>query len=159
MSRDKTSRPNASVPSQCLAPGGDNMAPKSTVTGSYGASHGANAATSSMITTMPAPMAPSGRRRQNVRSVDTHREPGSAVGASDAMSIAGLMAIDLVPDPRVEPGVHQVHQEVDDDEDGRHEEHQSLGERVVSVGHRLDEEEAEAVQVEHLLGHHEPAHQ
>src|SRR5678815_4454339 len=111
MSRDKTSRPNASVPSQCLGPGGDSMAPKSTVTGSYGASQGANAATSSMITTMPAPMAPSGRRRQNVTSVDTHREPGSAVGASDPMSIAGLIAIDLVPDPRVEPGVHQVHQE------------------------------------------------
>ena len=121
------------------------MAPKSTATGSYGASHGASAATSSMSTTMPAPMAPRGRRRQNARRTDIHFERASAVGASAATSIAGVIAIGLpVPDPRVEPGVHQVHQEVDDDEDGRHLEHQGLGERVVSVGHRLDEEEAEA---------------
>ena len=40
-----------------------------------------------------------------------------------------------------------------------HQHHQGLDQRVVAVGHRLDEEEPEAVQVEHLLGHHEAAEQ
>jgi hypothetical protein len=37
--------------------------------------------------------------------------------------------------------------------------HQGLGEGVVPVRHRLDEEEAEAVEVEDLLRHHETAHE
>ena len=59
----------------------------------------------------------------------------------------------------IEPAVHEVHEEVHDDEDRRHEEHQGLGQRVVPVGDRLDEEQPEAVQVEDLLRHHEPAHE
>ena len=43
--------------------------------------------------------------------------------------------------------------------DRRDQHDQGLGQRVVAVRDRLDEQQAEAVQVEHLLGDHEPAEQ
>src|SRR5262252_1510138 len=95
MSRESTSRPKESVPSQCAALGGASMAPKSTASGSYGAMRGAVSATSTMTTTTTAPIAPSGRRRQNANTLWIHRLRGATTTAS-AMSSGGVMAIVLL---------------------------------------------------------------
>jgi len=84
MSRDRTSRPNASVPSQWAADGAASMAPKSTASGSYGASGPEATATMNITRMMAPPTAPSGRCRQNSRIVASH--PGDAAGASIASS-------------------------------------------------------------------------
>src|SRR5256885_9826782 len=121
------------------------------------------------MATTTAPMAPSGRarqksraaRRQPPRSTTSGTSPRTA--RSTAITEPGAGAIRTVASPesypRVDPGVRQVDQEVHEDEDERDEHHERLRERVVAVGHRLDEEETEPVEVEHLLGHDEPAHQ
>src|SRR6059058_2181277 len=142
-----------------------------------------------LMATTTAPMAPSGRARQKSRaalrqpprsttsgtSPRTARstaitEPGAGTRAlatpaprRDHASWSFGSPIRAVPssesDARVDPGVRQVNQEVHEDEDERDEHHERLRERVVAVGHRLDEEEAESVEVEHLLGDDEAAHE
>src|SRR5262249_45536537 len=128
------------------------MAAKSTATGSYGAMTGAATATTSITSTIAAPIAPSGRRRPKSRAVAHHQWRGSTDAASATASIAGVIATrqpalspapagtpgatamsagewqaagvpSAIADARVEPSVHEVHREVHDDEDGRHQQH------------------------------------
>src|SRR5688500_19185857 len=61
--------------------------------------------------------------------------------------------------PRVEPGVAEIDQEVHQHEYHDDEHHQRLGHGVVIVDDGLDEELAEPVQVEYLLGDDQPAHE
>ena len=62
-------------------------------------------------------------------------------------------------DARIEPGVQQVDHEVGQHEHRDRQHHQRLGQRVVLVLHRLHEQPADAVEIEHLLGHHQAADQ
>src|SRR5262245_59689786 len=104
-----------------------------------------------------APMAPSGCARQNSTVWTQKPRRGSTSGRALARSMGGLSAMSAVPDPRVDPGVHDIHDEVHHDEEPRDDHDQRLDERVVPVGHRLHEQQAEPVEVEYLLGDHEPA--
>src|SRR5512144_696957 len=159
ISRDSTSRPKASVPSQCAVLGAASMAPKSTASGSYGASGPAKTPTTIIPSTTTAPIAPRVRRRAKSRTAAHPRalDDGS-VSSVAAWSIGEVMAMVLaVADARVEPGVHAIHQEIHHDEDPGHQHHEGLDQRVVPVGHRLDQEQPDAVEVEDLLGDHEPA--
>src|SRR5438046_1492141 len=63
----------------------------------------------------------------------------------------------VVADPRIQHHVDHVDHEVDEDEDRREEQHQGLDERVVAVRDRVDEQLADAVEVEDLLGDDEAA--
>src|SRR6266542_4451683 len=86
--------------------------------GPCGASRGASTATAIRARTMSPPAAPSGwRRTKRPIAVDSSR----------------------IVDPRVEPDVEQVHQEVHDQEDHGHDEHHGLDGRVVAPAHGLDE--------------------
>ena len=69
------------------------MAPKSTVTGSYGAKTPAPAAVTSISTTTNPPMAPRGRRRTKSMVVASQPERGSSASRSAMESMAGLMAM------------------------------------------------------------------
>ena len=80
MSRDSTSRPNASVPSQCAALGRESMAPKSTATGLYGAIRFAVSAIRMRRMTTAAPAAPSGRRTGEVPNGPPPAGPGFCGG-------------------------------------------------------------------------------
>src|SRR5262249_36129179 len=135
-------------------------------------------ATTTSTRTTAAPAAPRGRRRVKSLTIPHHPARASWAAVSSAASKGTLMAIThprrgaavrvgrmysdtwlSVPDSRVEPAVRQVHDEVHHDEDRRHQQDQRLGHRVIPACHRLHEEQAEPVQVEHLLRHHEPAHE
>src|SRR5947207_11313725 len=84
ISRESTSRPKESVPSQCASDGRASIAPKSTASGSYGASTGASRATANMTTMTAAPTAPSVRARQNSRAAASQRASAPGGAASTA---------------------------------------------------------------------------
>src|SRR5581483_7163444 len=65
----------------------------------------------------------------------------------------------LVADARVNQRVDQIDEKVDEDENERSEHDEALDHRIVALADRLDKELADAVEIENLLGHHEPAHQ
>ena len=65
----------------------------------------------------------------------------------------------VVADARIEKAVKDVDRQVGEGEDADHDHHQGLGHVVVVVGDRLDEQLADTVEVEHLLGDDEAAHQ
>src|SRR5436190_24019295 len=110
--------------------------------------------------TTAAPMAPSGRRRQKSRTAAHHRVPCRCSAGTSAATSTGLTAMTSSPwspcspesDSRIEPGVRQIHEEVDDDEHEGHQQHERLGQRVVRGGGGINEEKTEAVEVEHLIG-------
>src|SRR5712671_7608741 len=102
-----------------------------------------------LTTTTAAPIAPSGRLRQNSPTAASHRRRPVASGISAAASAGRPIAIippgkgtravatpvpsSPEPDSGVDPGVRQVDQEVDEDEDERHQHDERLRERVVAV--------------------------
>src|SRR5262245_1608105 len=83
-----------------------------------------------------------------MKSPTAASQPGASVRSSSAVADAG-----------VEPGIGDVDEEVDEQEDGGDQHDERLGERVVAARDRLDEQHAQAVQVEHLLGDYQPAEQ
>src|SRR5882762_8345052 len=111
MSRVSTSRPKASVPSQWAALGRESMAPKSTATGLYGAITLADSASAMRMTTTTAPAAPSG-----IQGGPPPATPGDLCGGDlDGVERNVDRHTLAVPDPGVEPAVHDIHEEVDDD--------------------------------------------
>src|SRR5262245_35183150 len=115
MTRDSVSRPTWSVPNVDWASGGLFIRRKSVLSGSFGATHGANSAIKMMrIATIP-PTADSGLRRTKAAS-----SPRTERSIS-------------VPDPGIEPGVGHVHEHVDEDEDRRVEQHEVLDHDDVSL--------------------------
>src|SRR5436190_550527 len=60
ITRERTSRPNSSVPNQCADEGGFRREGRSIVAGSWGAIHGANKAKHTKIVTITAPAIASG---------------------------------------------------------------------------------------------------
>src|SRR5258706_3183513 len=113
----------------------------------------AKTAAKSMTRMTAAPAAPSGRRRAKVRETASQRgKAGDEAPMLKSLAMAGDCHFLLIPDARVEPGVHQVDDEIDEDEDERREQHQALHHGVIALADRLDEQLADSVQVEHLLG-------
>src|SRR5581483_5855552 len=112
-----------------------------------------------MTSTRKPPAAPSGFWTQNCHSRARGDGLDGAWSAGRVMVAMGLRSSTVVADARVEPSVDDVDRQVGEGEDGDHEHHQGLRHVVVLVGYRLHEQLAEAVEVEHLLGHDQPAHQ
>src|SRR5262245_53997925 len=82
------------------------------------------------------------------------------VSASAAVAIVAMASCPLVqPNAGVEPAVEQVDHQIDEDEAGRDEEDETLNEIEVTARGGVDKELADAVDVEHLLGHHQAADQ
>src|SRR5207245_8172915 len=118
--------------------------------------------TTMLTRTITAPIAPSGRRRAKSLVAAHQRDVRVATSGISANVSAGLIAMGYpLPecDARIDPRVGQVDHEVHEDEDEGHQQHQRLGERVVAMGNRFDEQEPEPIEVEDLLGDDEPAHE
>src|SRR5690349_1169095 len=118
-----------------------------------------------MMMTITMPNAPSGSRRQKC-SVARQKDRRSWISSSSGAVIgACTVVVDMMPSPSgeadawVKPGVEQVDDQIGEHEDRDGEHHQGLGQRVVLVLHRLDEQSADAVEVEDLLGDHKAADQ
>ena len=63
----------------------------------------------------------------------------------------------LITDARIQAGIYQINEKIYEDKNKRSEQNQTLYHRVVPLADGLDEELADTVQVEHLLGHHQTA--
>ena len=59
----------------------------------------------------------------------------------------------------IEPGIDDVDDQVGQNEDRDDEHDDPLGQRVILILNSLDQQAADAVQIEHLLGHDEAADQ
>src|SRR6478735_2169422 len=155
MSRERMSRPMASVPSRCVTEppscqaGGRRKALLSVWLGACGAIHGANSATSSRNTTTPRPMtAP--RLAENEPQNSRHG-PGGAVPASRGTVVVFMWTPTLgtscprcpprwralawggpassssrLPDTRVDEAVGQIDHDVDHHHDDAEQQHASL---------------------------------
>src|SRR5215470_256620 len=138
MIRLSTSRPMSSVPNGCALLGADSRISGCVSSGSYGASTSAKIAISTITTSSAAEKAPSGFLLI-VRHSDRSRPMLSAAGLSNVTTCAGTVAIraSLVPDPRVEPCVGQIDQQIQGDQGRRDEHHIGLHDRIVAVEDRF----------------------
>src|SRR5215510_14648237 len=118
------SRPYWSLPSTKRAPGGWSASRGAVLIGSRGLNRGAITASTARRPRTPSPTA-APRCRTSRRSA-----PGRRPSA--------------VSDARVQDGIGQVHQQVDDDVGGRDEEDRALHQREVLVQDPADDEPAEA---------------
>src|SRR6478672_8197185 len=136
MSRDRMSRPTASVPSRkrmlppSLHAGGVSVKSRNCSLGECGATTPAVAAstTSAMMSTMPI-SAPRLREYEFQNSRSGEGGTGAAEGGrttSSAMAYA-----------RVDHAVEEVDQQVDHDDDGRHQQDSALHDRVVARLHAV----------------------
>src|SRR5258705_3541019 len=123
MTRESVSRPTWSVPKNACASGGLFIRRKFVLSGSAGAIHGAAIAIAMMSTPTTPPAAESGLR-QAKRASSPSMERWSRSGIADA---------------RVEPGVAQVDEEVDEHEDDGIEEDEALDHDDVALDQRDDE--------------------
>src|SRR3546814_5986699 len=64
-----------------------------------------------------------------------------------------------VPDARIEPRIEEIDQQVGHHEHQGHQHDQRLDHGVAALADRADEQLADTVEIEDLLGHDEPAHQ
>src|SRR5918996_3325005 len=163
MTRLSVSRPTWSVPSRLWPSGGLFIRRKSALRGSRGASSGAASATTMIRTPTTPPMAASVlRREKRTNSARMDLITGSprtlvACGSSPVLRLAEPLG---VADAGVEPGVAEVDQDVDGDEDHRVEKHEVLHHDDVALDHGDDERAAEAGDAEGLLDRHRaPQHE
>src|SRR5580698_10068059 len=161
--REKMSRPNWSVPRKCARPGATIIEAKSFSSGSNGAIQSAKPPARANSTTINRPIAPSGLRRAKwsarPSSVRDFRNASTSSVAGEVVGVMTAIGRSRVSDARIEPGIEHVDHEVGDDEHQDDQHHQRLGHHIVLVLHRLDQQPADAVQVEHLLGDHEATDQ
>src|SRR5439155_10229292 len=124
MMRDRRSRPNWSVPSQCTQLGASVIAAKSLDVGLYGAINSAEKPVTAMISTISMPTAPSGSRWQKCSEACQNERP---ISISSSVMTGGTVrlctVVDMMwspsgePDARIEPPVQQVDNKVRQHED------------------------------------------
>src|SRR5438477_3075589 len=130
MVRLSTSRPKRSVPNGCALDGALSASAIFISVGSYGVTTLAKIASTTMVTTMPAP-----NRTSRLRSVSA------------------------IADPRVEVRVHEVDDEVRNEEEPADDEDGALHERIVTLKDGPQEQSPDAGQREDLLRHDRAAEQ
>src|SRR5437016_1832972 len=118
------------------------MRAKFALSGSRGAIQGAVNATTMIKSPTSPPTIDNGLRRAKSHS---SRATERSLGASDASTTTAAVSelMRSVPDPRIEPGIGQIDEDVDDDEDRRVEQHEVLHHDDVALDDRGDERAAE----------------
>src|SRR3954468_15953683 len=147
ISRESSSRPSPSVPSQCAA---ENAARRSSMSISVGLGSGrksAKIATANTSTIQPIAAQNSGpslRPRFSGRACS----PSSSVSSSVAMT-----------NPGIEDGVEQIDDEVHDDEAGSDQKHHALQDDEIARGNCADQQPADSRQREDCLDNESAADQ
>src|ERR1700722_15152582 len=162
--RLRMSRPRSSVPSQCEAEGPALTALMSWASGACGATGGAKMAATITISRKPSPAM--AQRWCRKRTQNPGRRSGSSSGLSPVSGMAvkptkGSLAFGVLhvligqssrqPDLRVQVGVDDVDDQVDEDEGEGHHQHHPLDLGDVLVADGLDDVGAEPGQREDLL--------
>src|SRR5262249_37548653 len=155
ITRESVSRPTWSVPKSASASGGLFMRAKFAFRGSRGAIQGAARATNTISSPITPPTTDSGLRRANPASSRRLERPSSGRAAMSARAAHGAGA--SIPDSGVEPGIREVHEHVDEDEDRRVEQHEVLDDDDVALDDRRDKRPAKTRDAERLLHRHRAA--
>src|SRR5215217_8457061 len=150
ITRLNTSRPSSSVPIRCSRLGGWSNWLAFIPSGSCGERYGAKMATTITTARMIAPATVSSlwARRRQVSPRRTRRTVGAATVPEAARACAWASAI---VDPRIEVGVQDVHDQVHQDERGRHEQHPGLYDRIIAITDRVKDERPDTRQGEDPL--------
>src|SRR5262245_43248360 len=148
MVREKTSRPNWSVPNHQRSDGGRRRFTGASLNGSWVAISGAQTAMMTRTASSTPPKAMVGLRRIAVASEKRRPGDGARSSVMTAMSCS-------VTDPRIEEGVGDVDDQVDDHLGGGEHQDQPLYDGIVALQHGVDGQPAEARDVEHGLGDHD----
>src|SRR5438034_1435965 len=150
--REKPSRPRSSVPNGRAHVGALRIWLQSVRTGSVMAIQGAPSDMTTNRSTPTAPASAAGRRRptRQARCGAPERAAGASASASGKVGLAASGAIDATvdADPRVQHGVRDVDQQIDEDVRRGRDEHHALHDGVVAGEDRLDDEATEARQHE-----------
>src|SRR5216684_1285447 len=154
ITRESTSRPTLSVPRRWARLGLARTLPRSCLKGSWGDTMGASTATMSAasITTTPR-----GARRVRAacRSTTHRRSRTGTEVAAHTMTGAGS----AISDPRIDPAIEEIHEQVAQDEADGDEQDHPLHQRVVPREDRVHHEAAHPRQGEDILGDHRPSDQ
>src|SRR5581483_5481482 len=111
--------------------------------------------TSTTTATSAPPITATGVRRSAARSRARRTPPAATVPGSATSGVAAS----VIADPRVDPGVEHVDEQVDDDEREREEHHGRLDHRIVALVDAVEERPAEPGQAVDLLGDDDPPEQ
>src|SRR3990172_3567864 len=127
--------------------------------GSYGAASSAKTPTNSSTAMTSRPNAPSGCRRVSCSARRGAEIRGgvsfsNSRGAATSCAIANALG---VPDPRVQPAVRHVHDQVGDDVRRREQQDHTLDHEEIAPEDRLQHVLADAIQIEHHLYDHRSA--
>src|SRR5688500_16128082 len=138
--REKPSRPRSSVPNGCAHDGALRILLQSVRTGSVVAMNGAPTAMSTKSRTSAAPTSAAGRRRPTRHARCSSPDRGAAVSAGSGSGYAGVAALPATggapdADARVEHGIGDVDQQVDQDVGRGREEHHALHDGIVAREH------------------------
>src|SRR5438132_9964014 len=144
--RESTSRPTLSVPSQCAAAGRASALPRFCLSGSCGATAGAPTATASAATRMTTPS------RADSDEEERHGLAGARRTWGAWGAISGPPISLVVADPGIDEAIKDVDAEVAHDEADGDQQHHALHERIVAREHRVDHQAPHAGQREHVLG-------
>src|SRR5215470_10836586 len=146
ITRESTSRPTLSVPRKWARPGLARMLPRSCRSGSYGETTGARTATTSATSTTTAPR---GARRVRAawRSTSQRRSRAGEAVVARARAAAGS----AISDPRIDPAIEEIHEQVAQDEADGDEQDHALHERVVAREDGVDHEAPDSRKSEDVL--------
>src|SRR5580698_6354801 len=140
ISRDNSSRPRPSVPSQCAAENGARRASMSMSVGLAIGRTSAKIATANTRIIQANAIQNSGPNRRA-------RQTGAATATSSLRASSSV----AMADPRIEHGVEQVDDEVHDDEAGGDQQHGALQNNQIARVDRADQEPPDARQSEDRL--------
>src|SRR5216684_8832325 len=147
ITRESTSRPTLSVPRRWARPGLARTLPRSCLRGSWGDTMGASTATMSAasITTTPR-----GARRVRAacRSTTHRRSRTGTEVAAHTMTGAGS----AISDPRIDPAIEEIHEQVAQDEADGDEQDHALHERIVAREDGVHHQAPHAGEGEDVLG-------
>src|SRR5215472_1003526 len=147
-------RPKLSVPNRNSAPGGTKRVRMESLVGSASLIIGTNTAASTRTAKSARPVSKERCRRsrcavsQRARAPSPKRSPGAI--ASIAPALSGI----VVPHARIEPGIGNIHGDVDADHEQRHEQERALDHGIVAIEDRGGQQLPDAGHREYRLGDH-----
>src|SRR5438093_816323 len=147
ITRESTSRPTLSVPRRWARPGLARTLPRSCLRGSWGDTTGASTATTraASITTTP-------RGARRVRAACRSTAHRRALTGGAATGPATTAAGSAISDPRIDPAIQEIHEQVAQDEADGDEQDHTLHERIVAREDGVHHQAPHAWQGKDVLG-------
>src|SRR5262249_34440606 len=140
INRDRTSRPNSSVPSKCTPPGGWSRSSSETMYGLYGARNGAKMAVKISTATITSPTTAARLRLSRNHA----RATFPRVGRCGTGTANGSAAESAIAHARIDGDVQHIDHQVDHAHHQRGDQHNALYKWIVTLTNGLDQQPPDA---------------